>query len=104
MSKSDNSISFGMGLLFGVVAGVGAGILLSPKSGEEMREVVKKKVNKFTEDNDPEIQYVKSKSNQVISRLTYTLEQQIEKTNTALKAARMAAAKRKEQIDEKFGE
>ena len=38
---SDSSVSFGVGLLFGVLAGVAGGILLSPKSGEEMRKEIK---------------------------------------------------------------
>ena len=41
MSKEDNSVSFGVGLLLGVVGGVIAAVLYAPKSGEETREMIK---------------------------------------------------------------
>ena len=40
MSKEDSSISFGVGLLLGVVGGVIAACLYAPKSGEETRKDV----------------------------------------------------------------
>ena len=40
MSKEDSSISFGVGLLLGVVGGVIAACLYTPKSGEEARKDV----------------------------------------------------------------
>ena len=40
--SNNNAESFMKGLLFGTVAGVVAGILLAPKSGEETREDIKK--------------------------------------------------------------
>lgn len=38
MSNKNNSISFGMGLIAGVVGGILAGVLYAPKSGEESRK------------------------------------------------------------------
>ena len=40
--SNNNAESFMKGLLFGTVAGVVAGVLLAPKSGEETREDIKK--------------------------------------------------------------
>ena len=40
MSKEGSSISFGVGLLMGVVGGVIAAVLYAPKSGEETRKDV----------------------------------------------------------------
>ena len=42
MSKEDSSISFGVGLLLGVVGGVIAAVLYAPKSGEETRKDLQK--------------------------------------------------------------
>ena len=55
MSKEDNSISFGMGLLAGILGGVVAAILYAPKSGAETREDVKNYVNDFAQKHAPEI-------------------------------------------------
>jgi len=39
--KTDTALAFGIGILTGVLGGVAAAILLSPKSGEEMRKDLK---------------------------------------------------------------
>lgn len=100
MSKvCESSISFGVGLLFGVLAGVTAGILFSPKSGEQMRNEIKKTVNCNINSDCYDIIKCKSVSVELLNKLKYTLESQITKINDAVKAGRMAAAKRREEID-----
>ena len=96
---SDNSISFGVGLLFGILAGVAGGILLSPKPGEEMRNDVKNAIDCVIKTDNNDIIQCKSASITMINKLKYTIENQITKINEAVKAGRMAAAKRKEELD-----
>lgn len=96
---SDSSVSFGVGLLFGVLAGVAAGILYSPKSGEEMRQDLKEIVNDISGEIKPDLQESSIASLDLINRVKYTVENQISKLNTALKAGKMAAAKHKEELE-----
>lgn len=99
MSKgSDNSVSFGVGLLFGVLAGVVGGVLLSPKPGEEMRSELKDAVKGLCNENK-DVDCCKSISIDMINKMKYTVEKQISKVHDAIKAAKMAAAKRKEELE-----
>ncbi len=41
MSDKDSRPGFGIGLILGVVLGTAIGFLFAPKSGKEMREIVK---------------------------------------------------------------
>jgi gas vesicle protein len=47
--KNEDPISFFKGVVFGVMAGAVAGILLAPKSGKETREDIKKFAEDFEE-------------------------------------------------------
>ena len=98
MSK-DNSISFGVGLLFGVIAGVLSGVLLSPKPGEEIRKDLKDAVNCCLKDKEDDIDNCKTVSIDMINKMKFTIEKQISKIYDAVKAGKMAAAKRKEEIE-----
>ena len=91
MSKEDNSISFGMGLLAGIVGGVVAAILYAPKSGAETREDVKNYVNDFAQRHAPEIKEAKS-----LDMMKYKLEKQYNKINEHIKAKQMAKAREME--------
>lgn len=99
MSKStDSSISFGVGLLFGVVSGVVAGVLLTPKSGEEVRSGLVNVVESIAA-KDQRVEKCKSASIKTVARVRYVLERQISKLTDAIKAGRMAAAKNKEELE-----
>ncbi|EKE02837.1 MAG: hypothetical protein ACD_20C00326G0006 [uncultured bacterium] len=102
MSKASNSsVSFGVGLLFGVVAGVVSGVLLSPKPGEELRQDIKEAVDNLCQDKK-ELNSCKSISVDLINKMKYTIEKQIAKMNGAIKAGKMAAAKRKEELESDY--
>jgi gas vesicle protein len=94
---SKDSVSFGMGLLFGIVAGVAAGVVLAPKSGEEMRQDLKNVIQNIS--NEDEINNCKNVSIDMINRMKYTIEKQLLKVNDAIKAGKMAAAKRREEME-----
>ena len=99
MSKEDNSISFGMGLLMGVVGGVIAAVLYTPKSGEESRKDVENAITDFARKYTPEIREVKKQAMTSIDIMRYRLEQQYNKINESIKAKQMAKAKQKESTD-----
>ena len=96
MSKDDNSIIFGMGLLAGVVGGIVAAILYAPKSGKETREELKTIVNDFTQKHEPEIKEAKKQALESLDVMKYKLEKQYNKINDHIKAKQMAKAKRME--------
>lgn len=96
MSKEDNSISFGMGLLAGVLGGVIAAILYAPKSGEETREDVKVFVDDFAQKHAPEIKEAKKQALESLDMMKYKLEKQYNKINEHIKAKQMAKAKEME--------
>lgn len=96
MSKDDNSIIFGMGLLAGVVSGIVAAILYAPKSGKETREELKTIVNDFAQKHAPEIKEAKKQAMESLDMMKYKLEKQYNKINDHLKAKQMAKAKRME--------
>ena len=96
MSKEDNSISFGMGLLLGVLGGVAAAILYAPKSGAETREDIKNCVNDFAQKHAPEIKEAKKQALESLDMMKYKREKQYNKINEHFKAKQMAKAREKE--------
>lgn len=99
MSKEDSSISFGVGMLLGVVGGVIAAILYAPKSGEETRKDVENVVTDMAQKYAPEIQEAKRQALTSIDVMRYKLEQKYNKINESIKAKQIAKAKEKEYSD-----
>ncbi len=99
MSKEDNSICFGIGLLAGVIGGVVAAVLYAPKSGEETRKNVEEAVSNLAQKYTPEINEAKRQALTSIDVMRYRLEQQYNKINETLKAKQIAKAKEKESSD-----
>ena len=99
MSKEDNSISFGVGLLFGVVGGFIAAVLYSPKSGEETRQDVENVITDIAQKYTPEIKEAKKQALTSIDVIRYRLEQQYNKISDSIKAKQLAKAKEKETTD-----
>ncbi len=99
MSKEDSSISFGVGLLLGVVGGVIAAVLYTPKSGEETRKEVENVIVDLAQKYTPEIKEAKKQALTSIDVMRYRLEQQYNKINETIKAKQIAKAKEKESTD-----
>ena len=99
MSKEDSSISFGVGLLLGVVGGVIAAVLYAPKSGEETRKDVENVITDLAQKYTPEIKEAKRQAMTSIDVMRYRLEQQYNKINETIKAKQIAKAKEKESND-----
>lgn len=96
MTKEDNSISFGLGVLIGVVGGVVAAIMYAPKSGEETRKEVGDVITDMAQKYTPEIREAKRQALTSIDVMRYKLEQQYNKINDTIKAKQLAKAKEKE--------
>jgi len=89
MSKEHNSISFGLGLFAGVVGGLLAGILYTPKSGEESRKIIKETVADLSEKHSPEIKEAKKQAMESIDLVKYKLERQYRKISHILKSKKL---------------
>ena len=99
MSKQGSSVSFGVGMLLGVVGGVIAAVLYAPKSGEETRKDVENVITDLAQKYTPEITEAKRQALTSIDVMRYRLEQQYKKINESIKAKQLAKAKEKESSD-----
>lgn len=101
MSKK-NSISFGLGLLAGVVGGILAGVLYAPKSGEESRSKLKEVATDLAEKHSPEVKEAKQQALESIDLVKYKLERQYRKLNHMLKSKKLQKAKELEDTEYDF--
>lgn len=95
MSKDDNSLIFGMGILAGVAAGVIGGLLFAPESGEKSRKKLENKFNELT-DNCVCLENAGKHVLEAIDVLQYKIEKAIKKIDDGYKAKKLAKAKEKE--------
>lgn len=102
MSEKNNSISFGLGLIAGVVGGIIAGVLYAPKPGEESRKELKEVVSDLAEKHSPEIKEAKKQALESIDLAKYKLERQFRKLNHMLKSKKMQKAKEMEDTEYDF--
>jgi len=93
MSEKNNSTSFGLGLLAGVIGGIVAGILYAPESGEKSRNELKEVIDDFNEKHSPEIKDAKKQALESIDLVKYKLERQYRKINHMLKSRKLQKAK-----------
>lgn len=98
MSKNDDSIIFGMGLLAGILGGVALGIIFAPKSGEETRAELKQTIDDFTQNAVPEIKEAKKQALESLDMMKYRLERQYNKINDHIRAKQLAKAREKEDM------
>ncbi len=97
MSKEiDNSLSFGLGLLAGVVGGIIAAVMYAPKSGEETRADLVDKAIKIKNNFPQKIEGAKKKSLRSIEHTKASIENIIEDIQDSLRAKKMANAKEME--------
>ena len=92
-NKENSSIGFGLGLLFGVVGGIVAGVLYAPTSGEEMRSKLKDTVCDLSEKHSTAVKEAKIQAMESIDLLRYKLEKQYKKFGNMLKSKKMRKAK-----------
>lgn len=102
MSEKKNSISFGLGLLAGVVGGILAGVLYAPKPGAESRSELKEVISDLAEKHSPEVKEAKKQALESIDLIKYKLERQYRKLNHMLKSKKLQKAKELEDIEYDF--
>jgi gas vesicle protein len=102
MSEKNNSISFGMGLLAGVLGGIIAGVLYAPKPGEESRKELKEVIADLAEKHSPEVKEAKKQALESIDLIKYKLERQYRKLNYMLKSKKLQKAKELEDNEYDF--
>lgn len=102
MSKGNTSISFGLGLLAGVVGGILAGVLYAPKSGEESRSKLGETISEFSEKHSPEVNEAKKQALESIDLVKYKIERQYRKLNHLLKSRKLQKAKELEDTEYDF--
>lgn len=100
MGKNNNSMSFGFGLIAGVVGGIVAGVLCAPKPGEETRTKLQETISDFTEKHSPEIKEAKKQALESIDLMRYKLERQYRKLGHILKSKKLQKAKELEENEE----
>lgn len=100
MSKNNNSMSFGFGLIAGVIGGIITGVLYAPKSGEESRTKLQETVSEFSEKHSPEIKEAKKQALESIDLMKYKLERQYRKLGHVLKSKKLQKAKELEENEE----
>lgn len=99
MSEKNNSISFGLGLIAGVVGGIIAGVLYSPKSGDESRKALKEVVSDLAQKHSPEVKEAQKQALESIDLVKYKLERQYRKLNHMLKSRKLQKAKELEDTE-----
>ncbi len=102
MSKEDNSIAFGLGLLAGILGGITAAVLFAPKSGEETRAELKEAITEFAQKHAPEIKEAKKQALESLDMMKYKLERQYNKINEHIKAKQLAKAREREDMSYDF--
>lgn len=96
MSKDDNALIFGIGILAGVTTGIIAGLLLAPDSGEETRKKLQTQAEDFGKNCRPALEDAKRQALATIDVVQYKIEKTINRINNAIKARHLAKAKDKE--------
>lgn len=102
MSKNNGSISFGLGLIAGVVGGILTGVLYAPKSGDESRKELKEVIADLAEKHSPEVKEAKKQALESIDLAKYKAERQFRKLSHVLKSKKMQKAKELEDTEYDF--
>ena len=103
MSKdSDVYLSFGVGLILGAGIGVILGVLFAPKSGDRLRNDLKGMADRLPDNVHQNIAETKKSYSGFVDSMRYTVEKQVSNVHDALKAGKMAADKKREELEENF--
>ncbi len=101
MSKKSN-LSFGLGLLAGVIGGIVAGVLYAPETGDSSRKKLKEVITDLAEKHSPEVKEAKKQALESMDLVKYKLERQFRKLNHMLKSKKLQKAKELEDIEYDF--
>lgn len=99
MREKNSSISFGLGLIAGVVGGILAGVLYAPKPGEQSRNELKEVISDLAEKHSPEIKDAKQQALESIDLAKYKMERQFRKLVHMLRSRKLQKAKELEDTE-----
>lgn len=102
-TESDGYLSFGVGLIFGIGIGAALGLLLAPKSGDEIRSNLRDIAQELPDNLNQTVDDTKDKCSNFLDKTRYSFEKQVNQINNAFKAGKMAAAKKKEELEDELG-
>ena len=95
MSRDDDALLFGIGILAGVTAGIIGGLLFAPQSGEETRKKLEERLNELS-DSCPCVENARKQALEAIDVLQFKIEKAVKKIEDSVKAKQLARAKEKE--------
>ena len=100
MSKQDGDgiFTFLAGLTLGMLGGAVAGLLLAPKSGEELRADAQEFIRTLPDRVNNEIRNPNTKTREFIEKTRYNIEHQVGKVKKDREADRLAKAKHAEEV------
>ncbi len=96
MSREDNALMFGIGILAGVTAGFIVSLLYAPASGEETRKKLEAGVTNFAKERCPSLEDTKRQALATVDVIQFKIEKAVRRINDAIKAKQLAKAKEKE--------
>jgi gas vesicle protein len=99
-TESESYLSFGIGVLLGMGVGAAIGILIAPKSGEDMRSDLRDMAKNMPGNVNLNMDDTKDKAMNFIDKTRFGFEKQIKEIDDAIKAGKMAAAKKREELEE----
>ena len=102
-TESDGYLSFGVGFIFGLGLGGILGVLFTPKSGDELRSDLRNIAQSLPDNINQTVNDTKNKCGNFIDVTRYSIEKKFNKIDNAIKAGKMAAAKRREEFEEELG-
>jgi gas vesicle protein len=99
-TESDGYLSFGVGMLLGMGIGAVLGLLLTPKSGQQMRSDIRSMANELPSNVNQNLDNTKDRAMSLIDKTKYNFEKQVKQIDDAIRAGKMAAAKKREELEE----
>jgi gas vesicle protein len=94
----DGILTFLAGMALGMIGGGLAGIMLAPKSGDELRSDANAFVRSLPSRMNEEFKNPNAKTREFIDKTRYSIENQVGKVKKDRDAGRMAKAKEAEEI------
>ncbi|AWB09734.1 Gas vesicle protein [Thermodesulfobium acidiphilum] len=104
MKRSDNVVSFSLGMIFGALIGSVAMLFVAPKSGEETRAYIVEELTKLRDQAEEVMSDLSGISEQWATKAKQVIQEKIDSINDILKSAREAQEELSSEIDEDYSE
>jgi gas vesicle protein len=96
--REEPTLIFILGLLFGLVNGALLGLLFAPKAGQEIQADVQRFMQGLPSRLNEEIKNPQGKTRGFLTKTQYQLATQVDKVSRAIKAGKLAEAKKREEM------